>query len=170
MYYIPHGIYSARAYSKKNPEVVFNIGQDYKTKDLVDGYVAAVWSYNAREDFNPLIEQLYPDRHNHNIELRFKEEGIADWIRLIEMQDIPDYKEENTLDIGISMKHKSLNDEEIVNELERAWKVIKYIREKEVKISYIIIDYENKQLRLEQPNIETVTSSNELANWLFDYR
>ncbi|PKM79049.1 MAG: hypothetical protein CVU88_07815 [Firmicutes bacterium HGW-Firmicutes-13] len=170
VFYIPHGIYSSRAYSKENPEVQFHIGQDYKTKEITDGYVTAVWNYNAKNDFNPLIEELYPDRQGYCVEIGIKADGIAEMKRLDEMREIPDYKEETTLEIGISMKNTSINDDEIMNELERALKVINYIREKEVEILFFRVDYKNKYLQLEHPDIQIVTFSNELTNWLFDYK
>ncbi|UNC92146.1 hypothetical protein [Candidatus Contubernalis alkaliaceticus] len=170
VYYIPHGIYSARGYSQNYPKAVFNIGQDYKTKDLVDGYVEAVWNYNAKNDFSPIIEKVYPDRRNYIVELRFKSEGMAEWNRLVEMRDIPDYKEENTLEIGISMKHKNLHDEEIMNELERALKVINFIKEEQIELSLFSVDYKNKYLQLEHSAILTATCSSDLMIGLFDYK
>lgn len=84
--------YHAYVYAADEEQVLFYVGQNPQTGEIEDGLHYELWSRLVRREWDPLIEELYPDKINYGV-------GIRTILNESELggPDIPDYKEATTI-------------------------------------------------------------------------
>jgi hypothetical protein len=161
-----HGkTYHAEAYVNDDPALKFYVGQHSGTKEIEDGYHSATWEKQAREELGPIIERLYPDKHNGGVQTYVSEEHRA----IVKERDIPNYKNYTTVQIGISMANFEVTSDNRMEEIKRAYLLLMAIKEKGVKLDHFGVSYKNKTMQLQAEEILLIKSYNDLDKWLVDY-
>ena len=159
------GTYHAYAFASEEEEVLFYVGQNPQTGEIEDGFHYELWSSLVRQEWNPLIENLYPDKFNHAVGIRTILDESA-----LGGPDIPDYKDATTIEVGISMIETEFTNESADFELKRAFELIDQLRSSGVRVEYFGVDYKSKALRLNEAELKDVHDYRDLEKWLFEYR
>ena len=156
-----HGLFSAYAYVREQPQVIFYVGHRIKTKELEDGYFTATWDNQARQEIGTIVEKFYPDA-------RFGVSVFPLWeqIDLNNYIDPPLYTACTKVSIGVSMPYQELNFFNQHDEIERLYHFMEDIREKEIPLESIDISYNSQSLRIEADGIESITDLESLRDYL----
>ncbi|WP_415813304.1 hypothetical protein [Mesobacillus thioparans] len=165
-YDILHGrTYHAYAVSENNPKVTFHVGQNLTSAGIDDAYHYEMWKYQAETEITPLIEETFPDKVNHAVEISdFLNPGITN------SSNVPNYQEMVILEIGIAMDLTEINEENEETELRKALTLLKALNEKHLHISHFGISYKNKALQLNTIGLKSVNTYLDLKKRLIDYK
>lgn len=154
--------YHAYAYAKEEPELLFYVGQNRYTGQTEDGYAYEVWSYEAKEEVGPIVEEYYPDHSNYGVSLIFPETEPKDFIRA-------DYKKHATVEVGVSVDNIRVNSANSETEIERAFFLLQEIKEKEIQLHHFGISYQNRTLQLQKEDIQSIESIEDMEKFLREY-
>lgn len=159
------GTYHAYAFSEDNPEVTFHVGQNSKLDEIDDAYHYEIWKYQARNEITPIIEETFPKKFNHAVE-------VGDFLapNNTKSSNVPNYKDMVTLEIGIAMDNTNITEENKKTEMRKAFKLLEVLNEKGVNIGHFGISYKNKTLQLSPSEINSVNKYVDLKKWLNDYK
>ncbi|MFD1039909.1 hypothetical protein ACFQ3N_16150 [Virgibacillus byunsanensis] len=165
-YDMNHGsTYYAYAYEKNHKDIEFYIGQNPRTNKIEDSFHSATWRYQARQELNSVIEEIYPDRQNYSVETILEQDPSV-----TEDGTIFNYKDVTSVEAGISMRETKITDHNKDKELQRVFQLLESIREKGVTFHSFGISFENKTMQLETNEIESVQDYNDLDINLVNYR
>ncbi|GAA0489584.1 hypothetical protein GCM10008986_14290 [Salinibacillus aidingensis] len=149
------GTYHAYAFSETNPEVTFHVGQNSKSAEIDDAYHYELWRYQARNEVTPIIEKTFPDRLNHAVEVRDSLYPDA-----TQKSEVPNYKNMVTLEIGIAKDHTKITENKEA-ELEKAFKLIEELNEKDLNMDHFSISYKSKTLQLSGTEMKSIKKHND---------
>ncbi|WP_438311656.1 hypothetical protein [Sporosarcina sp. FA9] len=157
--------YHASAYSKNNPEMHFNVGQISYTNEIYDGYDYGIWEKKASSAFEPILIELFPDRHNYAVTINdFTTVGLSS------AEVIHDFKEAVIIGIGISMANTIVTEENIDFELGRAFKLVEFIKNEKIPVASLNISYDNKVLRIEQSEMRNIEEAEDVGPYIHYYK
>jgi hypothetical protein len=160
------GTYHAYARSTKHPKISIYVGQNYRDKQINDGYKYEFWLHQSRAEFQPMMKELFPeDKNGPHI-------NITDYKLRDETPSpvIPNYKERTIIEVGVNISNTIVTDENKQYESERIFKLVQYIKENKIDISGIHVSYRNKFLRIESNELESIKSSEQLIGKINDYK
>ncbi|MCP8616146.1 hypothetical protein [Salirhabdus salicampi] len=158
------GTYHAYAFSKNYPEVTFHIGQNPKLNEIDDAYHYEMWRYQAKNEISPIIEDIFPNRINHAVEVK---DFIAPHVT--ENSNVPNFRDIVTLEIGIAMNHTKITKENEETEMKKAFRLLEALYEKDVNIGHFGISYKNKTLQINSSEIKSVNEYVDVKKWFNDY-
>ncbi|SDH75125.1 hypothetical protein [Desulfosporosinus hippei] len=159
------GLYSAEANDVNQPDISFYVGQNYRTKDIEDGYYYTMCHYQANADLAPILESLYPDS-KYSIEVLPNDDDKS----IFEGSEIPDYRKVTTIILGISLRNVAVTNENELNEVEKAYCLLKSLKDQKLALSNFSVHYKNKTMILNSQDIDLIHDVNDLKNHLDDYR
>lgn len=153
----------AYAYAKGEPNLLFYVGQNRYTGQTEDGYAYEVWSYEAKEEVGPIVEEYYPNHSNYGVSLIFPETEPKEVNRA-------DYKKHATVEVGVSLDNIQVNSANSETEIERAFLLLQALKEKGVPLHHFGISYQNRTLQLQEEEISRIQSAEDLGEYLVLYR
>ncbi|HZK83531.1 MAG TPA: hypothetical protein VFC58_02420 [Desulfosporosinus sp.] len=160
-----HGkLFSANAYAINQPDICFYVGQNYKTKEIEDGYPFEMWQYQARKDLAPILEKFYPDI-NYSVTIS----PINDK-SIFEESEIPNYINCTMILLGVSMTNFEVTDYNQLNEIKKAYLLLAILKKKGVNLSNFSISYKNKTINLKYYDINLINDLNDIKKYLVDYK
>ncbi|KGK91227.1 hypothetical protein DP73_04465 [Desulfosporosinus sp. HMP52] len=72
--------------------------------------------------------------------------------------------------LGISSANVEVTDENALNEIEKAYCLLKSLKDQKVALSNFSVHYKNKTMTLNSQDIDSIHEVNNLKNHLVDYR
>lgn len=155
--------YHAYTYAKDAPNILAYVGQNRYTGETEDGYGFEVWSYTANEEIGPIIEKYYPNPSNYEVSLMFPETEPKEVMGA-------DYKKHATVEVGVSVENIRVNSANSEREVERAFFLLQALKDNEVPLHHFAISYENRILQLQEDDIYSINSLEDLGEYLTEYR
>lgn len=160
-----HRTYHSYAHPKENPELSFYVGQNISTKEIEDGYDYQLWQKQAKDELDPIVEEIFPDNFNYAVEV-----SPIKSLSISEKSHNLSFKEYTTVQVGVSMDDYVITNENRDSEIERSYQLLVSLKEKGIKFNHFSISYKNKTIQLTPDKIRSISSSDELERWLTDYR
>lgn len=152
------GEFSLIAHPKGNKRVTF-VGYKSKNRGFFDTYPVALWSKQSEDEIKPLINQLYPARERWEFT---SDVGTNDSLyEDLDHKNLPDYQEirkrhpDKMRSIVLIVLFKDFNESNKDEELEKAFRLIQFFREKGIqRFELEIAFYEERLLKEKGRNIE----------------
>ena len=136
---------------KENKRVTF-AGFKHSNGEIKDTYLSDLWDLQFQDEINPLLDEMYPPQNRWEMEV---DVAVSDSLyEKIDPKNIPDYQEvrrqypdETTMQINMYL-FKDMNESNMDEELEKAYRLIQFFREEGIqKYSIYIIYYEEQLLK-----------------------
>ncbi|PRX39845.1 hypothetical protein CLV97_1193 [Planifilum fimeticola] len=188
------GEFSLIAHPKGNKRVTF-VGYKSKNRGYFDTYPVALWSKQSEDEIKPLIDQLYPARERWEFT---SDVGTNESLyEELDHKNLPDYQEirkqhpdkmRSIVDIFL---FKDLNESNKDEELEKAFQLIEFFREKgiqrfrleisfyeerllrekgrDIKVSGEYIDYLRHDIVLTHERAKKVRTPKDIEKYLVEY-
>jgi hypothetical protein len=144
------GAFSLTARPKENRRVTF-AGVKHPNGKIEDTYLSRFWEIQQLEDeMKPLLDEMYPPQNRWEFSLKLYG---ADSLN-VDLKNLPDYQEvrkqypdKTFLDLDLFL-FKDMNESNMDEELEKAYRLIQFFREEGIqKYSIYIIYYEEQLLK-----------------------
>lgn len=113
-----------------------------------------------KKDWDPVVKGIYPDCLNYSIDMidyRDRNDG-----------GLPNYIEDATIGIAISLEESVITDQNKAREFRRAFELLSKLNEKGVKFGYLQIFLKNKFIQVHPE--DSVNKDTDLEKFLKDYQ
>src|SRR5690606_16226606 len=145
------GYFSLVARPKENRRATF-VGYKHSDGEMTDTYITALWDVQFEDEIGPLLDEMYPPQNRWEIRLSIA--GSKSLYEKIDPKNIPDYQEvrrkypeETAMQINMYL-FKDVNNKD--EELEKAYRLIQFCRERGIKDYVIYIVYYEERLLKEK--------------------
>lgn len=158
------GLFSAQAYFIDQPDIKFYVGQNYKTKQIEDGYYSAIWQHQVRNDLAPMVEKIFP-KSTYSINASPNCDRFV-----FEELNVPNYIDCTVVSLSVSLSEFEVTDDNQLSEAEKIRLLLITLIEKGVNLDSFSIAYQNKTMYLNATDINKVTNGDELKQYLKSYK